>query len=136
MNVNLQTQQSETLRSENANIQENRNNVRHSKAQFLTNTVKTNKRVSIPRQRPSPETSNRPKIFIDDEEFKDSLKEETTERRTEPRRKEQKKQNEERRESSKKKRPKKEKKEQKIKQRPPVIGGCFHVWVTLSFRSF
>ena len=139
MNVNLQTQQAETLRSQNANIQENRNILRPSKAQEVTSTVKTDKRVSIPRQRPSADTSNRPKIFIDKEEFKDSFEDETTESRTEPRRKEQKKQKEERRErpkNNKKKRPKKQKKEQKIEQRPPVVGGCFHVCETLIFEVY
>ena len=56
MNVNLQKQQPETLRSKNANIQETRNNVRPSKAQVVEKTDKTDKRVSIPRQRPSSDT--------------------------------------------------------------------------------
>jgi hypothetical protein len=133
VNVNLQKQQSETLRSQSDNVQENRNNLLPAKAQVVTSTVKTDKRVSIQRRRPSPDTSNRPKIFIDKEEFEDSFEEETTERRTEPISKEQKKQKEERRERPKKKRPKKQKKEQKIEQRPPVVGGCFHVCETLIF---
>ena len=130
MNVNLQTQQSETLRFQNTNIQENGNNLPPAKAQVVISTVKTDKRIHIPG------TSNTPKIIIDEEKLTDSFKEETIQRRTEPRRKEEKKHQEERREAPKKKKPKKHKKEQNIKQRPPVVGGCFHVFETLIFEVY
>ena len=136
MNVNLQKQNSETLRSQNANIRENSNNFKSSEAQSISKIENVEKRISIPRQSSSRNTSNRPKIFIDDEDFDESLEEESNERVNVPQRKEQKKKIEERRERPKKKRPQKKKKEQRKEQRPPVVAGCFHVCETLIFEVY
>merc|ERR1711887_429972 len=89
-------------------------------------------RLSIPRQKPS-NNQSRPKIIISKGEFEDSFEEENEERRTKPRRKEQK---EDKRQKSKKKRPFKGEKTELVEQRPPVIGGCFHVCKTLIFEVY
>merc|ERR1712106_961231 len=130
VNVDLR-EQFEAPQSQNANRQEN--NIQPSTSQLLTNNEEREQRVPVPRKRPSSNTS-RPKIFIEEEDYEDSFEEVTTERRTEPRRKEQKQQKEERRPRPKKNRPHKGKKQQKIEQRPPVVGGCFHVCSTLIFE--
>merc|ERR1712106_554260 len=130
VNVNLQ-KQLEATRSQNANSQEN--NIQPSKSQLASNNEEREQRIPAPRKKPSSNTS-RPKIFIEEEDYEDSFEEVTTERRTEPRRKEQKQQKEERRPRPKKNRPHKGKKQQKIEQRPPVVGGCFHVCSTLIFE--
>ena len=89
-------------------------------------------RINIPRQEPS-NNQSRPKIIIDEDEFDDSFEEEIGERRTKPRKTEHK---NDKRQKSKKKRPSKGKKQELIEQRPPVIGGCFHVCKTLIFEVY
>merc|ERR1711892_1117504 len=132
VNVDLQ-KQLEAPRSQNANRQEN--NIPPSKSQLSSNNEEREQRVPVLRKKPSSNTS-RPKIFIEEEDYEDSFEEVTTERRTEPRRKEQQQQKEERRPRPKKNRPHKGKKQQKIEQRPPVVGGCFHVCSTLIFEVY
>merc|ERR1719228_1113708 len=130
VNVNLQKKQEEIPRSQSTKVQDSINNVTRPKS-FTSNEVNV-VRINIPRQKPSVNQS-RPIIIIDDEEFLDSVEEEVKETRKKPRKKEQK---EEKRQKSKKQRPFKGKKQEVIEQRPPVIGGCFHVCKTLIFEVY
>ena len=130
MNVNLQKKQEEIPRSQSTKVQDSINNVPRPKS--FTNNEVNDVRINIPRQKPSVNQS-RPKIIIDDEEFLDSVEEEVKERKIKPRKQEQK---EEKRQKSKKKRPFKGKKKEVIEQRPPVIGGCFHVCKTIILEVY
>ena len=98
VNVNLQIKQSETVRSQNSNIRKNTNKIKTSEAKTIAKNDDIEKRVSIPRQSSSRTTSNRPKIFIDKDEFDDSFEEESNNRGKLPQRKEQKKNKEEQKE--------------------------------------
>merc|ERR1711874_54236 len=130
INENLQKQQLETSRSKNIKINENSKNVPRS--QTVAEDERNNARINIPRKKSSSNSLSRPKIIISEGEFEDSFEENSTEKRTEQR--EEKK--EDRRHKPKKKRPLKGKKQQKIEQRPPVVGGCFHVCETLIFEVY
>jgi len=124
-----ENQLSETLRSQNANLgQREENNV--SPNSLSSKISSKSNRVGIPRKTSSL-GSGRPKLFIDEEEFESSEENEirqTTERihRKKNSRPKQKKNKTE----SRKKKP------EKIEQRPPVVGGCFHVCETLIFEVY
>jgi len=130
VNVNLQKKQEEAPRSQSAKVQKNISDVQ--RPQSFTNNEVNDARINIPRQKPS-NNQSRPKIIIDEDEFDDSFEEEIGERRTKPRKTENK---DDKRQKSKKKRPSKGKKQELIEQRPPVIGGCFHVCKTLIFEVY
>merc|ERR1719347_323762 len=130
VNVNLQKTQEEAPRSQSAKVQKNISDVQ--RPQSFTNNEVNDARINIPRQKPS-NNQSRPKIIIDEDEFDDSFEEEIEERRTKPRKTEHK---DDKRQKTKKKRPSKGKKQERIEQRPPVIGGCFHVCKTLIFEVY
>merc|ERR1711874_197425 len=133
INENLQKQQLETSRSKNIKINENSKNVPRS--QTVAEDERNNARINIPRKKSSSNSLSKAKIIISEDEFEDSFEENSTEKRTEQR-EEKKKEKEDRRHKPKKKRPLKGKKQQKIEQRPPVVGGCFHVCETLIFEVY